>query len=291
MKRDEHLLDPRWTAAPASCRRRAPADDVPAVLAHYGASRWDMAQGRGGIEGAPAGEGEPLRAVADSGYACGHAMDMLNWVSERDRAGGAMAPPILRTLNGRRCADHTAPNTWGLWCRRPSPTPGSQPDSRNRLPYQLQDPHFAIVAMSVPGPRHSGIVFQASKAEGLHGVELALRGNHPQARWLDTQGQRVDLTAPEPLAPGVSTVLTLTSRPGEQTLRVNGHLAAQASAYLAVSPLAQMLIGWGFLHYFPRAGFGGHVYSVVTGRGVPTRDELGLIERDVGAAAGCLAPH
>ncbi len=187
MKPEEHLLDPRWTADPASSRRRAPADDVQAVLARYGASRWDMAQGRGSIEGAPADEGEPLRAVADSGCGCGHAMDMLNWVSEHDRAGGAMAPPILRTVNGRRCADHTAPNTWGLWCRRPSPTPGSQPDPRNRLHYQLHDPHFAIVAMSVPGPRHSGIVFQASKAEGVHGVELALRGNHPQARWLDTR--------------------------------------------------------------------------------------------------------
>lgn len=291
MKREDLLHDPRWTAAPEASHRRAPADGVQAVLARYGASRWDMAQGRGGIDGALAGEGEPLRAVADSGYGCGHAMDMLNWVSERDRAGGAMAPPILRTVNGRRCADHTAPNTWGLWCRRPSPTAGLPPDPRNRLPYQLQDPHFAIVALSVPGARHSGIVFQASKAEGLHGVELALRGNHPQARWLDTQGQRVELTAPAPLAPGVATVLTLTSRPGEQTLRVNGQVAARASASLAVSPLAQMLIGWGFLHYFPRAGFGGHVFSVVTGRGEPTPDELDLLERDLGTTAGGLAPH
>jgi endoglucanase len=145
--------------------------------------------------------------------------------------------------------------------------------------------------MSVPGARHSGIVFQASKVQGVHRVELALRGNHPQARRMDTRGQRVELTAPKPLAPGASTVLTLNSRPGEQTLRVNGQMAAHAGASLAVSPLAQLLIGWGFLHYFPRAGFGGHVFAVVTGRGVPTHDELCLIERDLGAAAGCLTPH
>ncbi len=68
-------------------------------------------------------------------------------------------------------------------------------------------------------------------------------------------------------------------------------MAAHAGASLAVSPLAQMLIGWGFLHYFTRAGFGGHVFAVVTGRGVLTHAELCLIERDLGAAAGCLAPH
>ena len=52
------------------------------------------------------------------------------------------------------------------------------------------------------------------------------------------------------------------------------------------SALDQMLIGWGFQQYHTEASFGGYVFSVVTGRGVPSPGELGVLERYLGSTAG-----
>jgi endoglucanase len=87
------------------------------------------------------------------------------------------------------------------------------------------------------------------------------------------------LTSQDPLPPNRVSVVCLTCKPGEQALRVNGKLVAGAAANLAPSEFTQMLIGWGFLDYYPRDSFGGQVYAVVTGRGAPTVAELLLLER------------
>jgi hypothetical protein len=47
-----------------------------------------------------------------------------------------------------------------------------------------------------------------------------------------------------------------------------------------------MLIGWGFIGYYPRGGFGGNIYSVITGKGAPTVSELAVLERYLGSTAG-----
>ena len=47
-----------------------------------------------------------------------------------------------------------------------------------------------------------------------------------------------------------------------------------------------MLIGWGYLSYYPRAGFGGQVYAVIAGKGAPTADELNVLERYLASVAG-----
>ena len=42
----------------------------------------------------------------------------------------------------------------------------------------------------------------------------------------------------------------------------------------------------GVLAHEPEPGFRGHVYSVISGRGVPTAAELGVLERYLGSTAG-----
>jgi endoglucanase len=278
MKREEHS---GWGPAPPD----ETAVMARAVLARYAVSKWDMAQGQPAGGGLAALDGDALRAVPDSGFSA-HPMDMLNWVSEQDARTGAMAPPRLRTLRGHRCADHTAPNTWGLWCRQADTPNGLQAHSRNRMPYRLEDPHFAIVALSVPATTHTGVAFQASHAKAAHVAELRLCGNRPQAHWHDPEGQQVLLTAPAPLAAGQPAVLTLASQPGLQVLRVNGREGARSARRLAGGSLGQLLVGWGFVRYFPRTGFGGHVFSVLTGRGAPDETELRALERYAAASAG-----
>lgn len=153
-----------------------------------------------------------------------------------------------------------------------------QPNPRNRVPYEIGDPHFSLAAVSVPGAGNTGIVFQASNAGVLYASELAFVNSRVQARCTDQSGTSVVLTSPTALAANAPAVLTFTSAPGAQRLRVNSALVGSGSANFAGSPLDQLLIAWGFQEYYPRAGFGGHVYSVVTGRGAPTTAELAVLE-------------
>lgn len=265
------------------------AEAAHAILARLRASKWEMADGHTDfLLGSPASDGQPLRAVCDSGFGStvGNAMEMLNWVNRDNALSGTMKVPLMRTVHGRKASDHTAPDTYGLWCKKTAPAPGIQPNPINRVPYDLHEPHFVIAAISVPGASHHGVVFQASRAEEGHAAEMLLAGNQPQAKWRDAQGQEVVLSSATRLTPDMPAVIALTSEPGAQTLRVNSGVAERGAAQLAPSVLAQFLIGWGFVNHYPRAGFGGHVYAVVTGRGVPTPQEMEVLERYLAWTAG-----
>lgn len=80
----------------------------------------------------------------------------------------------------------------------PLSRPGVQANPRNRVPYNREDPHFAIVAVSVPGTGNNGVVFQASNASDVFLSELAFSNSQPQARWIDESGP-VTLTSPSRL--------------------------------------------------------------------------------------------
>jgi endoglucanase len=269
------------------------ADAAHAILARYQASKWDMADGHTDFVGGQAcADGQALRAVSDSGFGSrvGNAMEMLNFVNKDNAQSGTMQVPRMRTVQGRKCSDHTAPDTFGLWCKKTAPEAGVQPNPRNRALFDLHDEHFAIAAISVPGQWNSGIVFQASRAENRQASELRIDGLRAQARWLDAKGQEVVLASPAAIAPGVPHVLSFTAAPGAQTLRVDAAEVARAQARFAPSAFSQMLIGWGFVDYYPRGGFGGHVYAVIAGRGRPSPHELAVLERYLASLSGARAP-
>ncbi|MBE7939888.1 MULTISPECIES: cellulase family glycosylhydrolase [Ramlibacter] len=276
-------------ADPVAYAATSLADAARALLAKYNASKWELAQGYTDyLLGVPAAEGQPLRAVADSGYgsSAGNAMEMINWVNKEMGDGGAMTFPVMRSVNGKPSSDHSAPQTFGLWCKKSEPIPGVQANPLNRTPYDLQDPHFAIAAISVPTAGNSGVVFQASQAQASHAAELALAGGQPQARWTDANGQSVAITAAASLAPGQPAVIAMSSAPGAQVLRVNAQVAGTAAATLAPSVTTQLLLGWGFVDYYPRDGFGGNLFAAITGRGTPTAAEMAVMERYLASTAG-----
>jgi aryl-phospho-beta-D-glucosidase BglC (GH1 family) len=253
-----------------------------AILAKYGAGKWEMAHGHTDyVKGAPAQDGQPVRAVADSGFgsSVGNALEMINFLNDDGADSGPMKPPVMRTVDNRKVLDCSAPGTWGLWCKKRAPLPGVQPNPPDRVPYDLHDEHFAIAAIVVPEAGGGGVVFQASRAEQRHFSELALEQGRPQAKWLDAHGQQVVLAGAERLAPGAPAVLTLSSAPGGQALRVNGRPAGRAAANFAPSAFDQMLIGWGFVDHYPRDGFRGQVFGVIAGKGRPTDAELAVLER------------
>jgi endoglucanase len=264
------------------------SDAAMAIIARYGACKWDLADGYTDyLLGRPAAEGQEVRAVSDSGYGSspGNAMEMKNWTYLEDGNPGALAVPVMRLVNGRKSADFSAPRTFGLWCKKSVPT-ANQPRPRNRVPYDLHEPHFAIAAVSVPRLGSTGAVFQASRAEEFHACELGFADGLPQARWQDAAGQAVRLTSAARLPTGTPSVVSLTSAPGAQSLRVNSAAVASASATLAPSVCNQMLIGWSYLGYNSRESFNGQVHGVITGRGVPSAAELAVLERYLGAQAG-----
>jgi len=264
-------------------------DAAHALLGRYSACKWEMGDGYTDyVLGAPAQDGQPVRAVSDSGFGSspGNAMEMVNFVNDEGAQSGPMRVPLMRTLEGRRATDHSSPKSFGLACMKSAPMPGVQPHPRNRTPYDLQDEHFAVVALSVPGEGHSGVVFQASNPRERQAAELLLQANLPQARWIDAEGAEVVLAGTQPLQPMAPVVLSLVSGRGEQILRMNSTLLARSTAKLGPGVFNQLMIGWGFQRFLPVEGFGGHVFAVVTGRGRPGDDELEVLERYLGGPFG-----
>jgi len=230
-----------------------------------------------------------VRAISDSGYgsSAGNAMEMINWTNtEGGSTMGTMAPPVMRVIGGRKASDHSVYQTYGFWCRKSVVVPGLLPNPRNRVPYDLQEPHFTIAAISVPGSGKTGVVFQASNAAGAYVSELALSNGAPQARWTDPAGNTVLLTASAPLAPNTPAVLSLASNGSAQQLRVNSQVVSNGSGSIAAGQIDQLLLGWGFNAYFPRESFGGNVFAAITGKGVPTSAEMAVLERYLASTAG-----
>ncbi len=158
------------------------------------------------------------------------------------------------------------------------------------MPYNIEDAHFALVAASVPGLYNSGVLFQASQTEQSHASELNLANGFPGVQWVDAGGQKVQLTSPTRLVANTPAVLGFTCAPGAQKLRINSAVVASAAASFAPSAYNQLLMGWGYLGYYPRGGFGGHLYAVITGKGAPSAGELAVLERYLGATAGIVLP-
>ena len=265
------------------------SDAAMAILAKYSACKWEMADGHTDyMQGTPADDGQPVRAISDSGFgsSAGNAMEMLNWINKDMGPAGNMTVPVMRTTNGKRNSDHTSYDTFGFWCKKSESMPGIHANPKNRVPYNVEEAHFAIAAVSIPGTNSLGAVFQASKAEDYHHCELGFTNSQPRAKWVDSAGQTVELTSPSRLPANTPSVLALTSAPGAQTLRVNTAVVASSSAWLAPSSLTQMLIGWGFYGYYPRGSFVGNVYSVITGKGTPSAAEMAVLERYLGTTAG-----
>lgn len=258
------------------------SDAAMAIMAKYSASKWDMADGYTDyMLGAPADEGQVVRAISDSGYGSspGNAMEMINWINTDSPEMGSMKLPLMRVANGRKSVDLTAPGTYGFWCKKSTPEAVVQPNPKNRTPYDIEDAHFTIAALSVPSINNSGLVFQASMAEAKHTSELAIGDGRPRAKWIDSRGQTVELNGTSKLPPNTLSVLGLTSKPGAQVLRVNSVVQSKASASFAPSGCNQMLIGWGFSNYYPQDGFMGSLHAVITGKGVPSLDEMVLLEK------------
>ena len=256
-------------------------DAAMAIIARYSACKWDLADGHTDyLLGAPAANGQPVRAVSDSGYGSspGNAMEMINWMNAEGLGVGSMAPPLMRLAGGRKSSVHDA-NTSGFWCKKSVPEAGVRPNPQSRAPYNIEDAHFAIVAAGVASRTSSGLIFQASQAEADHATELGLVNNQPVVRWIDARGRKIELTSPDQLALNKVSSLGFTSAPGEQTLRVNSAVVDTARATFAPGVFSQMLIGWGFRSYYPQDGFAGNVYAAITGKGVPSSQELTVLER------------
>jgi hypothetical protein len=266
-------------------------DAAMAIIARYGACQWDMADAYTDyVLGKPAAHGQVVRAVSDSGYGSspGNAMEMLNGINKESPAMGAMALPVMRVAGGRKSAWHRGGDTFGLWCKKSAPQPGIQSDPKNRVPYHLEDAHFVLAAVTVVSEGSTGLVFQASRSQEHQASELGFAGGQPVARWRDAKGQKVQLISPDKLALNRPSVMAFTCAPQEQVLRVNSDVVARSQALFAPSAYDQMLIGWGFSHYYPQDSFTGHIHALITAKGAPTAAELAVLEFYLGDKTGAI---
>ena len=90
------------------------------------------------------------------------------------------------------------------------------------------------------------------------------------------------LTSADKLPLNTPAVLALTSERDAQRLCGNSALVGSRKATFAPSPYGRMLIGWGYLGNYPRDGFAGNIYAVITGKGAPTPAELAVLEQYLG---------
>jgi hypothetical protein len=263
------------------------ADAARALIAKYSACKWEAADAYTDYEGGgPAQAGQVVRAMSDSGYgsSAGNAMEMINWLNTDVAATANMLPPVMRVVNGKKATDHAGWSTSGFWCKKVVPTPLVQANPRNVVPYTSGDPHFVIAAVGAPADSN-GVVFQASNSTALHASQLAFSNGVLQAKVRDASGAAVTLSGPR-VTGNSPIVVTLTSAPGAQRLRVNQAVVASGAGTLAMSPYDQMMIGWGFQSYYPVQGFGGLMYSVITGKGAPSASELQVMEQYLATTAG-----
>ena len=265
-----------------------PREAALTLIARDRACKWDLADGYTDFMlGRPAGQGEAVRAVADSGFGSspGNAMEMLNWMNQDGPNRGPLRPATMRTDGGRKRADLSAPDCTGLWCKKVIPGE-TFPNPRNRVPYNLADLHFVIAVVSVSRPDQAGTVFHAGTTGGYWFSELAFVNGLPQARWEDALSRQSYLTSPDRPTPGIPLVMSLVYAPGRQQLRVNTEIVKTSAVELVSAPLENLMIGWGMHGRKPQPSFGGEVYGVIAGAGAPTDAEMQVMERYFLAAAG-----
>lgn len=263
------------------------SDAALAIMAKYSISKWDMNDSYTDyMFGAPSQDGQLIRAISDSGYGSNkdNALEMLNWINKANGGMGTMSIPTLKTINGKKSSDHTPYDTWGLWCKKSIKNPGVQENPKNKVLYNIEDSHFVIA--SVAAQNGNGIIFQASQSEELFTSELAMINNAPSAKWIDSNGQSISLISNTSVDANSPCVVTLKSNPGNQTLRVNSLVKASRNAYFSASQFNQMLIGWGFISYYPRDGFGGNIFGVLAGKGNPSNEEMIILEKYIGTLGG-----
>jgi endoglucanase len=260
-------------------------DAALAIMAKYNISKWDMSDSYTDyMLGSPSEESEVVRAVADSGYGstARNTMEMLNWINKESNMGD-MKIPTLKTINGKKSSDYSAENTWGLWCKKSVKNLGIQANPDNKTLYNIEDSYFTLACVSAQNS--NGVIFQASQAEENFMAELGMSNNAPTARWVDINNQNVNLVGGV-LPANTPTVLAFTCAPGNQTLRVNSQVKSSSKSYFAASQFNQMLIGWGFINYYPRGSFGGNIFGVLTGKGNPSNDELVILEKYLASLGG-----
>ena len=267
------------------------ADGAMALLAKYSASKWDMADGyTDPLLGAPATNGQELRAVSDSGYgsSVGNEMEMVNWFNTT-QGMGPFTTPLMATTNSRKAADFTFTGPagdktpFGLWCKKRVPIPltdsthfTADPTPVEVVPYGLNTPQFAIAAISIPSAT-SGVVFQASAANFSQFSALMLVDGKPQAVWQDASAKQYAVASSTPLATGKATTLAFVSDGSAQTLRVGSTATSGANA-LPAATYDQLLLGCGFTDNYPRPNFGGYLFAAITGKGTPSAQEMAVLE-------------
>jgi hypothetical protein len=257
---------------------------VQALLNRHQGSAWDMAHAfTDYVQGAAARDGQPVRAVADSGTG---RLAMLHFFATDEMPDAGWKPPALRVADGRPAIECGGEKGFGLWCRTGAVQAGVRPRPAPSVPFGLHDDHVLMAVVRAGGPGSTGIVLQASTAEEGHASELVLEDGKPRARLVDAKGRETALTAPHALEPGKPVVLTLVSGPAGQQLRVDGQSVATAQQRLEPAAFSQLLIGAGFTRYYPKAGFRGLLHGALVLRGRPADAELADLERWVRSLAG-----
>ncbi|MBA3773837.1 MAG: cellulase family glycosylhydrolase [Ramlibacter sp.] len=260
-----------------------------AIMAKYKAARYLASDAwtdyMGGV--AAAASGNVVRAISDSGWATKHTNihGMKNWWNKESwmQTPDDILLPVIGIANAKPYINKDPYNTFGLWSKKTKPDnngANSQPNPNDLALYNMEDSHFQIVAASCANDFTNGIVFESSQAEDYFRANLRIVNAVPQMEFVDGAYTTTNVSSSGgAIAVNTPTVISMTSAPGSQKLRVNRVERGTAALTHAAGKFNQHLIGMGYYGYYPREPLMGRIWGAVHGKGTPSTAEIDVLEQ------------
>lgn len=241
--------------------------------------------------GAACGPNDDVRALHNSGYSetFYNTHGMKNWINPAydtsivmpkfNRTGATPAIPYIQFAGCR-----------GLWSmKRYANQNGANTENTcvTLAPFNRNDDHFMVTCFSVPNQVSHGAIFAAVHEMGYQRTELRMEAGKGQVLFSDAAGVTASLTTAALLTITTPHVLTVrSSAAGVQNFRLDKVAAGSLASVFPAEKFTSLQIGFTYHGYYPWPGFTGDFFGAICGKGLPTDDELGVMEEYLALKAG-----
>lgn len=265
-----------------------------ACLAKYNGREWLASNAYQDYLADPAlitGVGGTPRAIFNSGFGENYynADGMKLWINAAYDPASFALPTISLDGNGKVFVDFAGNNVWGFWSKKVYPnSEGANTENNpvNITPYKNTDNFVQIVSVAIPTQGTSGAVFTTNKEKGTERASIEISSGHASMVIGDSGGTLNTATDTALLSVNTPHIITQTSVPGSQVLRVDANQRATMTVTPGAGNFSSQEIGFIYNNYFPFTGWGGKWYGALCLKGAPTTNELFVLEQYLALLSG-----
>lgn len=238
------------------------------------------------------GAGGVPRAVYNSGFGEDYfnADGMKIWITPSYDSANFAIPTLTLDGNGKTYVEFAGTNVWGFWSHKRYPNQeGANTENTcvNQTPFLNTDSFFQISSVAIPSQTLSGVVFATNNEQGSEKATLEINAGKASMVIRDgAYGAPTQTTDPAVMSVNTPHILTMTSAPGAQVLRMDGTQKGTSAANPAAAHFSSQEIGFIYDNYFPNTGWGGKWYASIAGKGAPTAGELFVMEQYLALLSG-----